>query len=61
MAEGIERWRCNPRVSGSIPGTSNLKKVVNLDENSWTHTSNETSFKWPSGGGTTMSAAMGLV
>jgi hypothetical protein len=32
----VERWLCNPRVSGSNPG--NLEKVVYLDENSWTHT-----------------------
>ena len=25
MAEGIERWPCIPRVSGLIPGASNLK------------------------------------
>ena len=31
-----ERWTCNPRVSGSIPGAGNLKKVVNLDKKSWT-------------------------
>ena len=23
----IERWLCNPRVSGSIPGTDNLEKL----------------------------------
>jgi hypothetical protein len=34
----VERWLCNPRVSGSNPGAGNLEKVVYLDENSWTHT-----------------------
>ena len=34
----VERWLCNPRVSGSIPDANNLEKVVYLDENSWTHT-----------------------
>ena len=29
----VERWLCIPRVSGSIPGTGNLEKVVYLDEN----------------------------
>ena len=24
---GVEHWPCNPRVSGSIPGTGNLKKL----------------------------------
>ena len=28
MAEGIERWLCNQRVSGSIAGTGNLKKLL---------------------------------
>ena len=23
----VERWLCNPRVSGSIPGTGNLEKL----------------------------------
>ena len=27
MAEGIDRWPCIPRVSGLIPGASNLKKL----------------------------------
>ena len=35
---GVECCPCNPRVSGLIPGAGNLKKVVYLDENSWTHT-----------------------
>ena len=26
---GGERWTCNPRVSGSIPGNSNLKRLFN--------------------------------
>ena len=34
----VERWLCNPRVSGSIPGAGNLEKLFTLDENSWTHT-----------------------
>ena len=34
----VERWLCNPRVSGSNPDAGNLEKVVYLDENSWTHT-----------------------
>jgi hypothetical protein len=34
----VERWLCNPRVSGSNHGAGNLEKVVYLDENSWTHT-----------------------
>ena len=25
---GGECWTCNPRVSGSIPGASNLKKLL---------------------------------
>ena len=25
---GGERWTCNPRVSGSIPGAGNLKKLL---------------------------------
>ena len=25
---GGERWTCEPRVSGSIPGASNLKKLL---------------------------------
>ena len=42
---GIEYWPCNPRVSGSIPGSSNLKK---LDENSWTSTKlTKPLFRWP--------------
>jgi hypothetical protein len=28
----VERWLCNPRVSGSNPGAGNLEKVVYLDE-----------------------------
>ena len=24
---GVEHWPCNPRVSGSISGTGNLKKL----------------------------------
>ena len=24
---GVEHWPCNPRVSGSIPGYGNLKKL----------------------------------
>ena len=27
MAEGIECWPCIPRVSGSMPGAGNLKKL----------------------------------
>ena len=27
MEEGIERWPCNPRISASIPGSGNLKKL----------------------------------
>ena len=34
-----ECWTCASRVSGSSPGTSNLKKLLpNLNENSWTPT-----------------------
>ena len=43
---GGERWTCEPRVSGSIPGASNLKKVVNLDENLWTPTKIVQMAKW---------------
>ena len=34
----VDRWLCNPRVSGTNAGTGNLEKVVYLEENSWTHT-----------------------
>ena len=27
----VERWLCNPRVSGSKPGAGNLEKIVYLD------------------------------
>ena len=27
MEEGIEHWPCNPRISGSIPGSGNLKNL----------------------------------
>ena len=30
MAEGIKRWSCNPRVSVTIPGAGNLKKLLIL-------------------------------
>ena len=30
MEKGIERWPCNPRISGSIPGSGNLKKLFIL-------------------------------
>ena len=33
-----ERWTCNPRVSGSIPGNQQLEIIVVQDENSWTPT-----------------------
>ena len=28
MVEWIERWPCIPRISGSIPGTGNLEKLL---------------------------------
>ena len=28
MADGIQLWPCNPRVSGSIPGAGKLKKLL---------------------------------
>ena len=41
-------WPCNPKVSGSIAG--NLKKLLILDENSWTHNKIiKPLFRWPSG------------
>ena len=36
VLHGVERWLCNPRVSGSR--RLQRGKVVYLDENSWTHT-----------------------
>ena len=38
-----------------------LEKVVNLDENSWTHTNYKTSLRWPKGCWATMSDAVHLV
>ena len=43
------------------PRHRQLEKVVNLDENSWTHTNYKTSFRWPSGRQATISAAVRLV
>ena len=58
MVEGIECWPCNPRVSGSISGTGNLKKLL-----IWMkiHTNYKTLFISPSRHRVTMSAAVCLV
>jgi hypothetical protein len=43
------------------PRSRQLEKVVNLDENPWTHPNYKTSFRWPSGHWVTMSATVHLV
>ena len=45
----IERWLCNPRVSGSIPGTDNLEKLfIWMKIHGLTQIS-KTLFRWQSG------------
>ena len=39
---GVDRWPCNSRVSGSIPGTSNFKKLL-----IWMKIHTKPSFRWP--------------